>query len=131
MLMLSDLQDFLIAIDGPKTTALERAIALLWWVNKEDPTGHFCAAEMCIQVEEMGHPKQNVTRLAKQLKADPRVVKVGKDGWRLHPKARRELDLKYASKSELPQFYRKLAAFFPMTYFFTVGLMSRESWTSE
>jgi len=113
MLNLSELQDFLLSIDDLKTTSLERAISLLWWINQSDPTAHFCTSEMCIQFEDLGHPKQNVSRLDKQLKADSRAVKVGKNGWRLHPKARRELDSKYASILALPTLLPKTGSVLP------------------
>jgi len=74
----------------------DRVIALLWWVGREDPTKGMSPAAICSELELAGHPKQNVSRLAAMLKAHRGTSKAAIDGWRLHPRARRELDSKYS-----------------------------------
>ncbi|MFZ0913773.1 MAG: hypothetical protein WBQ76_12370 [Candidatus Korobacteraceae bacterium] len=90
------LSDFLRRIDNEKLTALDRALALLWFVGREDPIVGMTAAEICLQVERAGHPKQNVNRLRNLLKDHRGTSKAAKGAWRLHPRMRRELDASYA-----------------------------------
>jgi hypothetical protein len=87
--------DFLRRIEDREMQIIERAIALLWWVGREDPTQGMTAQIICSELESSGHPKQNVTRLAAKLRGDRRTSKAGADSWRLHPRARRELDSEY------------------------------------
>ncbi len=88
--------DFLERIEDTKLKIVERAIALLWWVGREDPTKGLAPQQICSELELAGHPKQNASRLAENLKEHRGTVKAGKDEWRLHPRTRRELDSKYA-----------------------------------
>jgi hypothetical protein len=75
---------------------IERAIALLWWTGREDPTIGLAPADICAALELAGHPKQNVSRLAASLAEHRGTVKAGTDAWRLHPRTRRDLDAEYA-----------------------------------
>ena len=88
--------DFLRRIENPGLDTLDRAVALLWWAGRDDPTSGMTPKAICNELELAGHPKQNVSRLASLLKADRRTSKAGKDGWRLHLRARQELDTLYA-----------------------------------
>ena len=88
--------DFLERIESSELKMFERAIALLWWVGRDNPSNGLAPQEICAELEQAGHPKQNVSRLAIGLKGNRGTVKAGKDGWRLHPKTRQELDLKYS-----------------------------------
>lgn len=87
--------DFLRAIDARPLTALERAIALLWWAGSEDPTEGLTAKDICAMLERSGAPKQNASRLEVGLANDRRTARAGRGAWRLHPRTRRELDAEY------------------------------------
>jgi hypothetical protein len=89
-------QEFLAQIDGQPLSSLDRALALLWWAGRDNPALGMSAKEIGEAVEAAGHPRQNATRLHSQLAADRRTSKVGSDGWRLHPRTRRELASQYA-----------------------------------
>ena len=77
-------------------SGIDRALAVLWWVGREDPTLGMFAKDVAGVIETSGQPKQNSSRLQTQLKDHPRISKAGKDGWRLHPRARAALDVEYA-----------------------------------
>ncbi len=81
--------------DTERLSSIDRALALLWFAGRDDPTLGLTAREIATAVEEAGHPAQNVPRLNTQLEADRRTSRAGRAGWRLHPRARRELDAKY------------------------------------
>lgn len=82
--------------EGRSLKGIDRAIALLWWVGREDPALGMTAKDICVVVETAGHPKQNASRLDEQLAEDRRTSKAGKGAWRLRPQTRRELDVEYA-----------------------------------
>jgi len=71
-------------------------MALLWWAGRDTPTNGLAARTVCDELELSGYPKQNCSRLEGSLKADRRTSKDGNGGWRLHPKARAELDQEYS-----------------------------------
>jgi hypothetical protein len=96
--MSTSIQEFLRSIDDTESSLLDRALAILWWISRDDPSANITANEICKEVEALGHPKQNSARLAQKLKADPRATKAGSTGWKLHPRARRELDELYADR---------------------------------
>jgi hypothetical protein len=75
---------------------LDRVLAVLWWVGREDPSLGMTARDICAVVEAAGHPKQNASRLEGQLAADRRTSQAGGGAWRLRPQTRRELDAEYA-----------------------------------
>lgn len=83
-------------IENGKLKAIDRALALLWFVGREIPTIGMPATAICSEVESAGHPKQNATRLEQQLRAHRGASRDGKDSWRLHPRTRRELDTTYS-----------------------------------
>lgn len=88
--------DFLQRIENDKLATIERALALLWFTGRDDPTVGMTAGAICSEVELAGHPKQNASRLEQQLREHRGTSKAGKNGWRLHPRTRRELDAIYA-----------------------------------
>jgi hypothetical protein len=88
--------DFLTQIAERPMTTLNRAIALLWLVGRDDPAKGMASSSICAEFERAGHPKQNVSRLDTQLKEHPGVSRGGSNEWRLHPKTRRQLDSEYA-----------------------------------
>jgi hypothetical protein len=89
-------REFLRALDELAPGMFDRALAVLWWIGREDPTIGMSAKAICGVIESGGHPKQNASRLHDQLSRDRRTSKAGKDGWRLHPSTRRELDEQYS-----------------------------------
>jgi hypothetical protein len=90
---------FLKSIDHSLTKAHDRALALLWFVGQSSDKG-ITATEICRSIEAVGHPGQNVTRMAKSLAQDKkRVSRVpGSEAWRLHPRAIADLDKLYVDK---------------------------------
>jgi hypothetical protein len=92
--------EFLRAIDEPSFSMLERALALLWWVGRTDPGQNLSTAEICSVIEGSGHPTQNRSRLASALAAHRDVVKAGAGRWRLHPRGRTQLTVKYGHVDE-------------------------------
>jgi hypothetical protein len=75
---------------------VERAVGLLWWVSRDDPTRGLTAREICSALEATGLPTQNISRLNARLAEDRRATKTGQTGgWRLHPKARKGLSEEY------------------------------------
>ena len=94
---MSDALSFLKAIDGPSLKMFDRALAVLWFVGKQDAAG-IEASEVCRLIEQAGHPGQNVSRLAAKLASDrKRVSRVpGSTAWRLHPRAQDEFYKPYS-----------------------------------
>lgn len=86
---------FLRRIEERPITLLERALALLWWAGRSDPSLGRTSKEICVSLEAAGHSQQNSSRLERQLAADRRTSKDGHGGWRLRPGARRDLDDEY------------------------------------
>jgi hypothetical protein len=75
----------------------ELALALLWWVGRDDPAKGLTAKEICAVLEGTGLSRQNTSRLNVKLAADRRTTKASGAGeWRLHLRSRRELDDAYA-----------------------------------
>lgn len=88
--------DFLKIIDQEHRPTIDRAVALLWWAGRADPRLGMTAKDVAGVLEAGGHPKQNVSRLERQMAEDRRTSKAGHDAWRLHPATRRECDRDYA-----------------------------------
>lgn len=91
------LVDFLRAVDRDDVSMLDRALAALWWIGRDDTSSGAEASEIASAIEASGHARQNVTRLASALRSDRRVVRATDGGWRLHPRTRTELDGRFAS----------------------------------
>ncbi len=94
--MTSTSPEFLRRIEDGDLKMIDRAIALLWWIGREDPRKGMSPAAICSELELAGHPKQNVSRMAAMLKAHRGTSKATIDGWRLHPRAHRELNSEYS-----------------------------------
>lgn len=90
-------EQFLQSIDEDRLTALDRALAILWWVERENAAGGLSTRGICETLERNGYPKQNIFRLNASLARDRRTAKAGADCWRLHPRGRKELDEKFKS----------------------------------
>lgn len=73
-------------------TTLDRAIALLWLVGRDEPSAGLTAKELAAILEAGGYPSQNVTRLQRALDEDPRTAKAGARAFRLRPPARLRLE---------------------------------------
>ena len=70
-----------------------QALALLWWVGRDNPQEGLTAKEICERLESSGLPAQNSSRLARRLVEDRGTSKANRQGaWRLHPTTRRQLD---------------------------------------
>lgn len=89
-------QEFLSRIKERDLKALDQSVALLWWAGREDHSRGLSTRSICEEIEFFGFPKQNMSRLEQALNKDRRASKNGKSGWRLHPRARRELDQEYS-----------------------------------
>jgi hypothetical protein len=89
--------EFLEATSTREMVLLDRALALIWWAGRDDPTQGISAREICTLLEASGFPKQNSSRLHRALEADRRASKAGSEAWRLHPRARALLEGEYGS----------------------------------
>ena len=75
---------FLSRLDDSALTSVDRALAILWFVGRDEPQAGMSAKDICKLVEDCGHPRQNVSRLEAQLSADRQVSRVpGSNAWRL------------------------------------------------
>jgi len=88
-------QDFLHALKDRPLTNLERAVALLWWHTQADHGASQTAKELAAEIVAAGYPQQNVTRLTRELEADPRTSKAAQGGFRIRISARSALDTTY------------------------------------
>jgi hypothetical protein len=93
--------DFISSIEIQEPRAVDRAIAVLWLGQSIHATPSMTAQEIAeILHSKCGYPKQNVSRLDTHLKTDKRVVRHGTAGWRLHPRAKTQLDDKYETTTD-------------------------------
>lgn len=90
-----DTAAFLRAIAPQPLTLRDRALALLWWVGRDDPKEGLTAREICDFIEAQGFPKQNSSRLHLALERDRRTSKAGGNRWKLHPSARALLEQEF------------------------------------
>jgi hypothetical protein len=111
------IDEFFEKLDLSTRSALDRALCLLWFVGRTDATASATVKELCEIAERHGHPKQNATRLAQQLSADPRAAKSGRDGWRLTPRARRVLAMDLAPLISGPKTVPMTASVLPPDLF--------------
>lgn len=86
------LDEFFVAVDNDDLKIIDRAIKILWFSGQEDDGAIVTVAAIADIIERHGHPRPNVTRLHDDLAKDRRAVRNGKTGWKLSPKARRDLD---------------------------------------
>ena len=89
-------KDFLKRVDHQCSRLLDRALALLWFVGREDQTVGLTAKEIADLIRAIGHAEQNVSRLGVLLSADKRTAAAKGGGWMLRVAARRELDVVYS-----------------------------------
>lgn len=87
---------FLRRVDDTLGTSLDRAIALLWWAGRDDPTIGLSSNEICDHIHAIGHPTQNASRLNSALARDSRTSKGTSGAWRLRPKVRQAFDSEYS-----------------------------------
>ena len=87
--------DFLKTVNSDGLRAVDRAVAMLWWISRTDFAAQATTKEICDAIEAAGHPRQNRTRLRAALRADRRATKVGQDAWKLHANARPKLTEAY------------------------------------
>src|SRR5438094_434057 len=88
-------QDFLNALSGRELSNLERAVAQLWWHSRADHTAARTPRQLINESTAAGYPDQNVSRLARELDADPRTAKAGDGAFRIRIAARAALDTLY------------------------------------
>jgi hypothetical protein len=90
--------EFLGALHEQNVPIYERAVGLLWWTGRVDPTAGLTARAICEKLEATGLPKQNASRLNGKLVSDRRTSKATSNGERrLHPRARLDLNDTYKS----------------------------------
>jgi hypothetical protein len=87
---------FLERVDAHCFKQLDRAIALLWLVGRNNQTLGYSARDIARILREAGHPEQNASRLENALSSDKRTAAAKIEGWALRPAARRELDSTFA-----------------------------------
>ena len=85
-------QDFLRALSTRDLTNLERAVAQLWWHSRADHTAARTPRQLADESTAAGYPGQNVSRLARELDADPRTAKAADGAFRISIAARAPLD---------------------------------------
>src|SRR5713101_2731096 len=88
-------EQFLQAIEPEHLTVLDRALALLWLIGRDNAASGMSARAICEILERNGHPKQNIFRLNAGLAKDRRTAKAGASTWRLHPRGRKDFDEKF------------------------------------
>src|SRR5687767_9125895 len=93
---------FLQALRAVDISAIERAVALLWWHHEQGSQEGFTAAQLCSDIHSAGYPAQNVSRIDAGLKADPRTRRVGV-GYGLKVTAVDELDSTYRPYANRPR----------------------------
>lgn len=89
--------DFLNAISEMRITHVERAMALLWFYSTDNNDSVPSLKELCYQIEQAGFAKQNFTRLRKAFIKDRRVVKSGKEAFKINPKSYAKFEELYSS----------------------------------
>lgn len=90
---MSELTAFIHGLGREGIVGVARAKAVLWRTGRSENCEGLDVRAICEAIETAGHPKQNEHRLDKQLARDADAVRVpGGRAWRLHPRARTELD---------------------------------------
>lgn len=88
-------KNFLLQADEHCKTQLDRALALLWFAGRDDPSAGMTAKGIAGILRAAGHPQQNTSRLDGTLRADRRTAATPAGGWSLRPVARKALDPNY------------------------------------
>jgi len=113
-----DASTFLSRLDDSTLTSVDRALALLWFVGRDENQAGMSSKDICKLVEGCGHPRQNVSRLEAQLSADRQVSRVpGSNAWRLHPKSRRQLNSVYTTTVGAPTRVIETSSVLPQAMF--------------
>lgn len=89
------LDDFFVEVDNDELKIIDRAVAILWFAGRGSEGRSSTTAEISNVIERHGYARPNVTRLEKGLSSDRRVVRAGKIGWGLSPRARRDINEKF------------------------------------
>jgi len=93
----SNVSDFVKALGGLDISHTERAVATIWWFDKQVNGCFVSIGEIAAAFEDAGHARQNRSRLAKQLTKDRRVRKGARSKFGLNASARTKLDGTYRS----------------------------------
>lgn len=88
--------EFLKAISELRITHVERAMALLWFHSVTNNDSALSPKEICQRIEQVGFAKQNPTRIRQAFIKDRRVVKSGKEAFRINPKSFAKLEELYS-----------------------------------
>lgn len=115
---MTDIDEFLLSLEGTTLKAMDKAIALLWWMGRDDTEAGATAKELCAIIERNGYPQQNASRLDGQLETRKAYVsKFPKTNvWRVHPRGRLRLDETYATHV-LPKPLKVTDSVLPRTLF--------------
>ncbi len=93
--MLTSPTNFLEGIIDLSLSPAERAVALLWWHGRSDPTVVIAPKDLAREIQDAVFASQNVSRLSKQLSDDPRTTRRPGGKFAIKIDARRELDERY------------------------------------
>jgi predicted nucleotide-binding protein len=91
---------FLKRLTDKSRTACERAVALLWWLSRDDHNFAATASQLASWIQAAGYPNPNQTRLRNSLKKDRRTTQAAKAEFRLRIDARPVLDEQYVGYLE-------------------------------
>jgi hypothetical protein len=98
---LTEIDEFLLSLEHSTLKMMDKAIALLWWMGRNDAQAGATARQLCEIIERNGYPQQNYSRLEAQL--ETRRTYVGKfpktNVWHVHPRGRLKLDEVYGEFS--------------------------------
>lgn len=83
---------FLHKLRGSDFANVDRAVALIWWHSRSNPTQSMDAASIADMIREAGYAQQNVSRLRTALSRDRRIAKADGNGFRIRIGSRDELD---------------------------------------
>lgn len=89
------LDEFFLAVDNDDLEIIDRAVYILWYLGREENNSSTLVGDLATVIERHGYSRPNVTRLTNALIADRRVVR-DKQGWKLSPRSRRDLDVDFA-----------------------------------
>lgn len=89
-----------LALRQPKNRDL--AVAVLWWHEAFGDGEGLTVQQISREVERAGYPKQNGTRLRRQLEEDRRTKKAGKGRFAVSVRARSELDREFRDVAAAP-----------------------------
>ncbi|MBI4429507.1 MAG: hypothetical protein HY562_10355 [Ignavibacteriales bacterium] len=88
-------REFLTVLRKLDINNTERGIALLWWHGLKDHSIGVPTKQLCLEIEQAGYAKQNVTRMAENLAKDPRTTKGTNGSFRIKITTRERLNQSY------------------------------------